>query len=134
METVEVVKTHKNLLLAANPNPLPLLAGADLFEQFLTKSLQGQADVAGSDRVLSFDEIRSHLLQNGALFADAGHAWTRSFDTSAIKTSFGGQLSVDLVAGYFAPFTASVGAAWGHDGAGQVPDQRRVYVRLGGSF
>ena len=71
---------------------------------------------------------------HGSLFADAGHAWTRSFDASAIKTSFGGQLSVDLVAGYFAPFTASVGAAWGHDGSGLVSDRVTVFFHIGRAF
>ncbi|EGO59461.1 hypothetical protein NEUTE1DRAFT_79585, partial [Neurospora tetrasperma FGSC 2508] len=42
METVEVVKTQKALLLDSAPNPLPLLAGADLFEQYLLRSLRGQ--------------------------------------------------------------------------------------------
>ncbi len=71
---------------------------------------------------------------HGALFADAGHAWTRAFDAGAIKTSFGGQLSVDLVAGYFAPFTASVGAAWGHDGSGLVSDRVTAFFHIGRAF
>jgi WD40 repeat protein len=71
---------------------------------------------------------------HGALFADAGHAWTRSFRAAAIKTSFGAQLSADLVAGYFAPFTASVGAAWGHDGSGLVSDRATVFFHIGRAF
>jgi Tol biopolymer transport system component len=71
---------------------------------------------------------------HGALFADAGHAWTRSFQASAIKTSLGGQLSVDLVAGYFAPFTASVGAAGGRDGSGLVADRVTVFFHIGRAF
>jgi hypothetical protein len=71
---------------------------------------------------------------HGALFADAGHAWTRSFQASSIKTSLGGQLSTNLVAGYFAPFTASVGAAWGHDGSGLIADRVTVYFHVGRAF
>ncbi|KAK1777451.1 hypothetical protein QBC45DRAFT_186810 [Copromyces sp. CBS 386.78] len=62
METVEVVKTQKALLLDSAPNPLPLLAGADLFEQYLLRSLRGQT-------VESFDETKRHLLKNRQLFA-----------------------------------------------------------------
>jgi Tol biopolymer transport system component len=71
---------------------------------------------------------------HGALFADAGHAWTRAFRSAAIKTSFGAQLSADLVAGYFAPFTASVGAAWGRDGSGLVADRATVFFHIGRAF
>ena len=45
-----------------------------------------------------------------------------SFERRAIKTSAGAQLSADAVAGFFAPFTVTVGAAWGHDGSGLVRD------------
>jgi hypothetical protein len=71
---------------------------------------------------------------HGSLFADAGHAWTRSFQASSIKTSLGGQLSANLVAGYFAPFTTTVGAAWGHDGSGLVADRMTVFFHIGRSF
>ena len=70
METVEVIKAQKARLLDAAPNPLPLLAGADVFEQYLLRSLRGQAAGDGSDRVLSFEETISHLLQNSVLFAE----------------------------------------------------------------
>jgi Tol biopolymer transport system component len=71
---------------------------------------------------------------HAAVFADAGHAWTRTFRAGAIKTSAGAQLSADIVAGYFAPFTAAVGAAWGHDGSGIVSDRVTAYVRVGKAF
>lgn len=85
METVEVVRKYKEALLDATPNPLPLLAGADLFEQYLLRSLRESsaatvsADDAkdasskdstkGEDRILSFDETIAHLLHNRQLFA-----------------------------------------------------------------
>jgi translation initiation factor eIF-2B subunit alpha len=74
METVEIVKKEKAKLLAAAPNPLPILAGADLFEQFLLRSLRGQPSATGTDRVLSFEETRQHLLDNRQLFAHRAKA------------------------------------------------------------
>jgi hypothetical protein len=71
---------------------------------------------------------------HAAAFVDAGHAWGRTFDASAIKTSAGMEFSGTLVAGYYFPFTATVGAAWGHDGSGSVHDGAIVYVRLGKAF
>jgi Tol biopolymer transport system component len=71
---------------------------------------------------------------HAAIFADAGHAWTGAFDRSAIKSSAGAQLSADLVAGFFAPFTVSGGAAWGHDGSHRAADGVTVYFRVGKSF
>jgi outer membrane protein assembly factor BamA len=71
---------------------------------------------------------------HAAVFADAGHAWTRAFDAAAIKTSVGAELSANVVAGFYFPLTASVGAAWGHDGSGTIPSGALVYFRLGKSF
>ncbi len=71
---------------------------------------------------------------HAAVFADAGSAWTRAFDCGAIKTSAGAELSANLVAGFFAPFTVSVGAAWGHDGSGLVSDRVTAYFRVGKGF
>ncbi|KAL1843369.1 hypothetical protein VTJ49DRAFT_1956 [Mycothermus thermophilus] len=78
MELVEIVKKEKAKLLASTPNPLPLLAGADLFEQYLLRSLRGPTAAPGSgsgqDRVLSFDETRQHLVDNKDLFAQRAKA------------------------------------------------------------
>ena len=71
---------------------------------------------------------------HGALFADAGHAWTRAFRSNAIKTSLGGELSTNVVAGYFFPFTITAGGAWGHDPTGVVGDGAVAYVRVGRAF
>ena len=71
---------------------------------------------------------------HAAVFADAGHVWTNAFHAGAIKTSAGAELSTDIVAGYFLPLTATVGAAWGHDGSGAVAGGVRVYVRVGRAF
>jgi hypothetical protein len=70
---------------------------------------------------------------HGAVFADAGHAWTGRFDSRDAKTSVGAELAVDAVAAYSVPFTTAIGGAWGYDGA----RHRRgttMYVRIGGSF
>jgi hypothetical protein len=71
---------------------------------------------------------------HGALVADAGHAWTQTFRSSAIKASAGAQVSADIVFGYFAPLTVTVGAAWGHDGSGLLSDRVTAYFRVGTAF
>jgi hypothetical protein len=71
---------------------------------------------------------------HAALFADAGHAWTHRFHADDVKFSTGAELSADVVAGYSIPFTATVGAAWGHDGSGLLRDRATVYFRLGRAF
>jgi len=71
---------------------------------------------------------------HAAVFADAGQTWTRGFQRSAIKSSAGAQVSADIVAGFFAPFTATVGAAWGHDGSGTFADRVTAYFRVGKGF
>jgi hypothetical protein len=71
---------------------------------------------------------------HAAVFADAGDAWTRAVAARDLKTSAGAELSMDVVAGYSLPFTAVVGAAWGHDGSHTVADRATVYFRLGHAF
>jgi hypothetical protein len=65
---------------------------------------------------------------------DAGHAWTNELRASAIKTSVGAELSTDIVAGYYFPFTVAAGAALGHDGSGSVASRATFYVRVGRAF
>jgi hypothetical protein len=71
---------------------------------------------------------------HGAVFADAGQAWTRAFSIGDLKTSFGGEVSLDVVLGHSFPFTLTGGAAWGHDASRTVEDRVSVYVRVGRSF
>jgi hypothetical protein len=71
---------------------------------------------------------------HGAVFADAGHAWTRAFDTDAVKTSIGGEISARMVVGFFAPLTITGGVARGHDGSHTVADRTTVYARVGYAF
>jgi hypothetical protein len=71
---------------------------------------------------------------HAAVFADAGEAWTLAFRAGALKTSTGGELSADIVAGYFAPLTVTFGAAWGHDRSGAFGDRATAYFRVGKAF
>ena len=71
---------------------------------------------------------------HAALFADAGHTWTRAFRWSDAKQSIGGELSADVVAGYGFGFTTTVGAAYGRDGSHLVTSGTTVYVRVGHAF
>jgi surface antigen Omp85-like protein/WD40 repeat protein len=71
---------------------------------------------------------------HAAVFADAGHVWTGTFDAGAMKTSAGAELSMNVVAGYYFPFTATAGLAWGHDGSGVVRGGTTVYARIGLPF
>ena len=68
------------------------------------------------------------------MFADGGQVWTRAFQRNAVKLSAGAEISANLVAGFFAPFTATFGAAWGHDGSGQFADRVTAYFRVGKAF
>jgi hypothetical protein len=71
---------------------------------------------------------------HAAAFVDAGTAWTRAFDAGTIRTSVGGELSANLIAGFYFPFTATAGVAWGHDGGGTIRDSAIAYFRVGKSF
>ena len=74
-----------------------------------------------------------HTIQ-GAIVADAGDTWTTAFSAASLKTSAGAELSARIVAGYYFPFTATLGAAWGHDRSGRLSDRATVYVRIGRAF
>jgi outer membrane protein assembly factor BamA len=72
---------------------------------------------------------------HAATFADAGHVWTTRFRAADVKLSAGAELSFDVVAGYSFPLTATVGAAWGRDGAaGSATGGTTVYARIGRAF
>jgi hypothetical protein len=73
-----------------------------------------------------------HTIQ-AAVFADAGETWTDRFRATSAKTSAGGEFSLNLVAGYGFAFTATVGAAWGHDAADHS-NRGTAYIRIGRAF
>ncbi|KAI1944955.1 translation initiation factor eIF-2B subunit alpha [Ophidiomyces ophidiicola] len=64
-ETLDLLKTHTELLKQAIPNPIGLSAGTDLFQRYIISTLQrpGKLGPAGD-----FNAIRAHLLSNGRLF------------------------------------------------------------------
>ena len=70
---------------------------------------------------------------HGALFADAGHAWTGRFRGSDVRVSVGGELSLDAVLGYALPVTFTTGIAWRDH---PVSARRRVtvFARMGRAF
>ncbi len=70
---------------------------------------------------------------HGALFADAGNAWTDSFRAAELRRSLGAEVSLDTVVGYALPVTFTSGVAWRHD----PRDGRRGVVgfaRVGRAF
>jgi outer membrane protein assembly factor BamA len=71
---------------------------------------------------------------HAALFADAGDAWSTTFRTRDLKTSFGAELSADVVAGYVLPLTVTAGGAWGRDGSRAAPGGATWYARVGRAF
>jgi translation initiation factor eIF-2B subunit alpha len=79
-ETLELVKSNSARLKASTSNPVPLRAGADLFQHNLVQWLRNQQDaVAGGPTATasnkppsqypSFDDVRRHLLRNTREFA-----------------------------------------------------------------
>jgi hypothetical protein len=71
---------------------------------------------------------------HAALFADAGHTWSRQFRAQDVKASAGAELSADLVVGYSLRMTLTAGGAWGRDGARGGNDAATAYVRIGRAF
>jgi len=71
---------------------------------------------------------------HAAVFADAGHAWTRTFAAHDLKVAAGAELSFDLIAAYTVPFTVTTGIEWGRDGSHTVSSGATAYVRIGRAF
>ena len=110
-------------------------------------------DTAGpADAVVVFvgdpDRIRTavELVQRGAAdwpifvrtlhaaaFADAGSAWESAFRAAGLRSSFGGELSADIVVIHFVPLTLTGGVAWTTD---RAADRSRAafYGRIGYAF
>jgi hypothetical protein len=70
---------------------------------------------------------------HAAGFFDAGNAWERSFRFSDVRTSIGGELSLDVVLGHYLPVTFAGGAAWTRDA---VADRSGAsfFARVGRAF
>ena len=70
---------------------------------------------------------------HAAAFVDAGQAWDRGFRLGDLRTSVGGELSVDTVLGHYFPVTFSAGAAWVRDPATARSDAA-FFGRVGRAF
>jgi hypothetical protein len=70
---------------------------------------------------------------HGAVFADAGHAWSKVFELSQVRTSVGVELSADTVLGYVLPVTFTSGVAWRRDPSGH-DHGAAFFGRLGWAF
>jgi Tol biopolymer transport system component len=70
---------------------------------------------------------------HAAGFFDAGNASDRSFRFSDLRTSTGGELSLDIVLGHYLPVTFTAGGAWTHD---PTDDRSRAafFARVGRAF
>jgi hypothetical protein len=70
---------------------------------------------------------------HAAVFVDAGHAWDAAFHGADIRTSTGGELSLDVVILHYVPLTLAAGAAWTRD---PVADRshRAFFGRIGHAF
>lgn len=70
---------------------------------------------------------------HGAVFVDAGSAWDHTFRRRDLRTSSGGELSIDLVLGHYLPITFACGAAWIHDPVASR-DGAALFARIGRAF
>jgi hypothetical protein len=70
---------------------------------------------------------------HGAVFVDAGAAWSGALTRDRVRVSAGGEIASDLVFGYVVPLTIAGGVAWRHD-----PTRDRggaaVFARVGAAF
>jgi translation initiation factor eIF-2B subunit alpha len=72
-ETLEHLESLSHTLIASTANPISLSAGTDLFQRYLTSSLQQRAGPLRADAP-DFDNIRSHLVRNARLFVERAKA------------------------------------------------------------
>ena len=70
---------------------------------------------------------------HGAVFVDAGAAWSRRLTRDRFRVSAGAEISSDLVFGYLVPLTVAAGAAWRHDPTRETTGAA-VFARVGAAF
>lgn len=70
---------------------------------------------------------------HGAVFADAGAAWTARYTREARRMAVGLEISADVVVGYAVPFTVASGVAWRHDPTGRS-NGAALFARIGRAF
>jgi translation initiation factor eIF-2B subunit alpha len=140
METLDIVRAQADRLKRAVPNPIPLTAGTDLFQQYLLRSLKqpagqrnlssGGAAAESSSGSNSFDDTRQHLLRNSRLFASRAKAARDAIAVRASRYVHAG--STVLTSGGSRTVKALLlRAAARHADANGSPDFRVVYVMDG---
>ena len=70
---------------------------------------------------------------HAAVFVDAANAWESRFRTADVRTSAGGELSVDSVLAHYFPYTFASGVAWTHDPVAGTSGVQ-VFARIGYAF
>lgn len=70
---------------------------------------------------------------HGAVFVDAGAAWSSALTRDRVRVSAGGEIASDLVFGYVVPLTIAGGVAWRYDPA-RERGGAAVFARLGAAF
>jgi hypothetical protein len=70
---------------------------------------------------------------HGAVFLDAGHAWTGVARWQDRKLSAGAEISTDAVVGFALPVTLTAGAAW-RQGVAEDERSMAAFVRVGRAF
>lgn len=73
-ETLDLVSKLTAQLKQSIPNFISLSAGTDLFQQYLISSLQRPSALGLGGARGDFEQIRSHLVQNGRLFVERAKA------------------------------------------------------------
>jgi hypothetical protein len=69
---------------------------------------------------------------HGAIFTDAGHAWTSRTRWADARVSIGAEISADAIVGFALPLTLTAGTAWRRDGTGARGFA--VFGRIGRAF
>ena len=70
---------------------------------------------------------------HGAVFVDRGAAWDGSIGSNDWRTTAGGELSADVVLGFWLPVTVASGVAWRHDPTNAV-NGAAAFFRIGRAF
>jgi hypothetical protein len=96
-----------------------------------TLNLDYRAPIRRVDRGAGTVPVFVRVL-HGAVFVDAGHAWTGRTRWADARVSIGAELSADAVVGFALPVTLTAGAAWRRDGGG--PRGIAVFGRIGRAF
>ena len=70
---------------------------------------------------------------HGAVFVDRAAAWDGSLGSDNWRTTMGGELSADVIVGYWLPLTVASGVAWRHDPT-HAEKGAAAFFRIGRAF